>query len=187
LSNNKLERHKITLSLEQKIDSITAAHIARCSELSYTMEIARGEEVNNRAAKTLTAISIISVGVVASIGVLPELSPKGTVVASIAYAIELLLLAISFVFCLLSQFGYKYKTLVSPQAACIQIKELGDMQPFDTEVDAATHFAASIEESYQSVRAINTRSKLFLNISLVLLIAAIGIVVLGITACAALN
>lgn len=165
------------------IDRTTADHMLRCAELSYRMEIERGESTSARAAKTLTAVSVIAVGVVTSISLLPPLSPHSQTIASISYSIVLLLLVGSLILCLLSQFGFSYKSLVSPEQVIKEIDSEGIERPFESEVDAAKHFAISIEESYQSIRSNNTQSKKLLNWALIALILALAFILIGCILC----
>lgn len=172
----KIDSAHSNSSRSDNIDKITAEHMLRCAELSYRMEIERGENTGARAAKTLTAVSIIAVGVVTSIGLLPPLSAAGRIAVLFSYAIALTLLAVSLILCLLSQFGFPHKSLVSPERVIADINAESSKQPFESEVDAAKHFAISIETSYQSIRANNTRSKKLLNWALGILIFALAFI-----------
>lgn len=160
----------------QNSDEIVAEHILRSAELSYKMEIERGESISSLASKLLTAISIASV---ALISLFSKACEQGNPFILNAYGVIFVLLLCAFAFSLLSQYRFKYKTLVSPRDVSDQIVKSNKDEPFLTRTDAAEHFCGSIQESYKSVRRKNNRANRLLRVSVVLLIVAVCLVLVG--------
>lgn len=163
-------------NLTELNDAIVAEHIIRTGELSYKMEMERGDSLSSLATKLLTAISIASI---ALITLFPTLYEVDSVLIPYAYVFVFHLLLCSFILCLISQYRFRYKTLVSPKDVAEQIISSNEREPFLERTDSAKHFCDSIRLSYESLRNNNNISKsLLIAVIIILVVDAAAILLI---------
>lgn len=149
-------------------DKILSNHIIRLGEYSYSMEVMRGDSISGFASQLLTAIALISIALVTTAPTVGNAIQSSWLL--FAYFVVFALLIASTILCLISQFRFKYKTLVSPKDASTEIENSNKVIPFETEADAAIHFCESIQDSYLSLRRKNNIANKLLRVAVTLLI-----------------
>ena len=139
----------------------------------------RYESLSSSIGKLITSISIITVAVMAAVGLVSDAFEKhglGWLLATLCL-LALCMLIASLVVALYSQFRFEYKALNSPMAFADCVREYSS--DFNDPKEAALKFASTIGEPYSTLRARNDKIQRLFSAAIACLLIAIGLIAIG--------
>ena len=155
----------------------TAAYLRRCALMSWRMELDRYDSLRSSAAYLSVSVPSIAVAVILATYFARDMFVyRDMELLLVALFISVMtMLACAFYKLIKAHCRYEYRALNSPQAFADCVKSYSS--DFENEKEEALHFAATLEEPWQSVRSRNDRIQKMLSDALYWIVSALVLIV----------